>query len=218
MPRFPFRLATLALLIVIIGLATALFVQQRRYTAVVKAQKADAARDERILDRYTVELATQRKLNELQAKGALPSLATSSLQSSGNDAKLAINVDDIGTKVTLVGRLGQPLGKMMKLRGSWKYPDGLAKDYSLRFTVTEVNDHKLATPVEFNIAQIKARTEDDKDAIPEYKREKDLDGVAWTLNAYETGRFSVVPQRGFSVALPYWQRAFTSEVVGTVAP
>jgi hypothetical protein len=149
--------------------------------------------------------------------GVFVSNATSSLQSGGNDAKLAINVDDIGTKVTLVGRLGQPLGKMMKLRGSWKYPSDLVKDYSLRFTITEVNDHRLATPVEFNIAQIKARTEDDKDAIPEYKHQKDLDGVAWTLNAYETGRFSVIPQHGFSVALPYWQRTFTSEVVGTVA-
>jgi hypothetical protein len=150
--------------------------------------------------------------------GIFVSIATSSLQSGGNDAPVAINVDDIGTKVTLVGRLGQPLGKMMKLRGSWKYPSGLVKDYSLRFTVTEVNGQKLPTPVEFNIAQIKASTEDDKDAIPEYERRKDLIGVAWTLNAYETGRFSVIPQRGFSVALPYWQRPFTSEVVGTVAP
>ena len=150
--------------------------------------------------------------------GIFVSIATSSLQSGGNDATLAINVDDIGTKVTLVGRLGQPLGKMMKLRGSWKYPNGVMKDDSLWFTVTAVNGHKLATPVEFNIAQISARTDDDKDAIPEYKHQKDLDGVAWTVNAYETGRFSAIPQHGFSVALPYWQRTFTSEVVGTVAP
>jgi hypothetical protein len=149
--------------------------------------------------------------------GVFVSNATSSLRSGGNDAKLAINVDDIGTKVTLVGRLGQPLGKMMKLRGSWKYPDGVAKDYSLRFTVTAVNDHKLATPVEFNIAQISARTEDDKDAIPEYKHQKELDGIAWTLNAYETGRFSAVPDDGVAVQLPYWWRTFTSQVVGTVA-
>ncbi len=150
--------------------------------------------------------------------GIFLSIATSSLQSGGNDATLAINVDDIGTKVTLVGRLGQPLGKMMKLRGSWKYPRGLVKDDSLRFTVTEVNGHKLATPVELNIAQIRARSDDDKDAIPQYQHQKALDGVAWTLNAYETGRFSAVPQSGFSVALPYWQRTFTSEVVGTVVP
>ncbi len=149
--------------------------------------------------------------------GIFVSIATSSLQSRGNDAKLAINVDDIGTKVTLVGRLGQPLGKMMKLRGSWKYPNGLAKDYSLRFTVTEVNGHKLATPVEFNIEQISARTQDDKGAIPEYERRKDLDGVAWTLNAYETGRFSAYPS-DVVVQHPYWWRTFTSEVVGTVVP
>jgi hypothetical protein len=130
---------------------------------------------------------------------------------------LAINVDDIGTKVTLVGRLGQPLGKMMKLRGSWNYPSGLEKDYSLRFTVTVVNDHKLATPVEFNIAQIKPRTKDHEAAIPEYKRRKDLVGVTWTLNAYETCRFSEIPSDVIA-QVPYWQRTFTSEVIGTVEP
>jgi hypothetical protein len=130
---------------------------------------------------------------------------------------LAINVDDIGTNVTLVGRLGWPLGKMMKLRGSWNYPNGRVKGYSLRFTVTAVNDDKLATPVEFDVAQIKARKGDDKNAIPEYAHHKDLVGVVWTLNAYETGRFSRTPFDAHAQR-PYWQDTFTSYVVGTVVP
>ncbi len=150
--------------------------------------------------------------------GIFVSIGTSSLQSGGKDATLAINVDDIGTKVTLVGRLGQPLGKMMKLRGSWKYPNGVMKDASLWFTVTAVNYRKLATPVEFHIAQVSARTEDHKDAIPAHEHQKDLDGVAWTLKAYETGRFSAVPDDGMAVQAPYWYRTFTSEVVGTLVP
>ena len=150
--------------------------------------------------------------------GTFVSIGTSSLQSGGKDATLAINVDDIGSKVTLVGRLGQPLGKMMKLRGSWKYPNGVMKDSSLWFTVTAVNDRKLATPVKFHIAQVSARTEDHKDAIPAHEHEKDLDGVAWTLKAYETGRFTAVPDDGMAVQAPYWYRTFTSEVVGTVVP
>jgi hypothetical protein len=149
--------------------------------------------------------------------GIFVSIGTSSLQSGGKDAALAIYVDDIGTKVTLVGCLGQPLGKMMKLRGSWKYPRDLVKDNSLRFTVTVVNDHKLVKPVEFNIAQINARTKDHEDAIPKYERHKDLVGVTWTLSAYETGRFSAIPS-DVIVQLPYWHRPFTSEVVGTVEP
>jgi hypothetical protein len=150
--------------------------------------------------------------------GTFVSIGTSSLQSGGQDATLAINVDDIGPKVTLVGRLGQPLGKMMKLRGSWKYPDGVMKDSALWFTVTAVNDRKLAKPVEFHIAQVSARTEDDKDAVPADEHEKDLDGVAWTLKAYETGRFSAVPDDGMAVQRPYWYRTFNSQVVGTVVP
>jgi hypothetical protein len=104
------------------------------------------------------------------------------------------------------------------LQGLWKYPanpGGMEKDNSLRFKVTAVNDRKLAKPVEFNIARIRARTEHHQNAIPEYEHLKDLVGVAWTLNAYETGRFSASPS---NVAKPYWNRTFTSEVVGTVVP
>jgi hypothetical protein len=65
-------------------------------------------------------------------------------------------------------------------------------------------------------------TRDDKNAIPSYEHRKPLEGVSWTLRAYETGRFNVTPlaywkERGFGIpAPPYWAKAFTTELVGIV--
>lgn len=145
-------------------------------------------------------------------------------QSQEKDKPLSINVEDIGTKVTLIGRLGEPLGKMMNLQGTWKYPEGDVKDSSLRFTVNLVNGHKLAKAVEFNIAQISARSGDGKDAIPVYERRGSLNGVTWNLRAYETGFLRVTPNEDRTgrfapvPAIPYWYRPFTSQLNGTIQP
>lgn len=136
-------------------------------------------------------------------------------RSGEKDTPLSVNVEDIGKRVILIGRLGVPLGKMMKLQGRWHYPDELEKDDSLRFTVTHVNDRKLREPVEFDIAQIKAVTQAGKNAVPVHQREKTLDGVRWTLLAYETGRITSTPDDGL-VQTPHWIRPFTSELRGTV--
>jgi len=131
---------------------------------------------------------------------------------------IAISVEDIGTKVTLVGRLGEPLGKLMEVKGTWGYPDARVKDYSLRFRVSHVNGKRLPKPVEFNVAQVKAATRSGKNAIPQFKDHKTLEGVSWTLRAYETGRFRGVPEEldTAASASPYWWKTFTSELVGVV--
>ncbi len=52
--------------------------------------------------------------------------------SAGREPATAVSVEDIGTKVALVGRLGEPLGTMMEVRGNWAYPkNSVVKDYSL---------------------------------------------------------------------------------------
>lgn len=137
-----------------------------------------------------------------------------------------VSVADIGTKVALVGRLGQPLGAMMTLRGRWAYPvesPGPVKDNSIRFTVSHVNGKQLAQPVEFNVAQIDAVSADGKSAIPGRREgQAALDGVSWTFRAYETGRFDKIPEeywkeRGTGPpGLPYWTTTFTSKLVGIV--
>jgi hypothetical protein len=74
MPRLRFRLATLALLIVIIALATALLVQWRRERVLkvhVQFLEAVIARDQTPLDRmafYRLEYARQTEANKLRAE------------------------------------------------------------------------------------------------------------------------------------------------------
>jgi hypothetical protein len=61
-----------------------------------------------------------------------------------------------------------------------------------------------------------------KKAIPSYEHRKSLEGVSWTLRAYETGRFEVTPlaywkERGLGIpAAPYSAKTFQSELVGIV--
>ena len=74
MPRFRLRLATLGLLIVIIALAVALVVQQRRETALnahIQALEADSAVLQRVHERLIV--TRQRQIDELRSKIARPS-------------------------------------------------------------------------------------------------------------------------------------------------
>ena len=91
-------------------------------------------------------------------------------------------------------------------------------------TVNFIDEHVLARPIEFNIAQISAHSKDGKDAIPAYKDQKALDGVTWTLHAYENGTISVYPvpldaKKGKvapAPSRPYYSRPFTSHLIGTV--
>jgi hypothetical protein len=143
--------------------------------------------------------------------------------SADHEPAVTVSVEDIGTKVTLVGRLGEPLGKMMEVKGTWAYPeDPRVKDYSLRFRVSDVNGKRLPKPVEFNVAQVEAATPAGGSAIPKPEGHKALDGVSWTLRAYETGRFDDVPEeyrKDLGTAPPqppYCQRTFTSQLVGVV--
>lgn len=150
--------------------------------------------------------------------------------SQAGKEKVRINVDDIGKKVVLIGRLGEPLGTWVTLKGTWELPKlELVKDYSLRFMVTRINDRELSTPIEFNIAQIQARLKNGKDALPAHEHREALDGVTWTLRAYETGYLLVAPMPEVvnpggrippAPQVPYYSRPFTSNLVATlqVAP
>jgi hypothetical protein len=149
---------------------------------------------------------------------------TSSLLSSDEDKPkpAVVSVIEIGSKVTLIGHLGQPLGTMVDVTGTWDYPDETAKDYSLRFKISHVNSKRLDRSVELNVAQVNAVTRDGKEAIPDRANHKQLAGVSWTLRAFETGRFHVTPdeylkETGQRIsAAPYWWDTFESELVGIV--
>lgn len=147
----------------------------------------------------------------------------SSLWGQANSGASKVSVDDLGRSVTLVGRLGVPLGVTMEIRGRWSMPAKTVKDYSPRFTVTNVDGRELRRPVEFNIDQITVGTPDHKDALPDWRRWNKLDGREWSLVAYETGYIEMSPdeygekQPVFPiVAGPYYAEPFTSKIIAAM--
>ncbi len=135
-----------------------------------------------------------------------------------------MSVDEIGRNLILIGRLKKPLGTLMTIRGKWHYPDARGKDDSLRFAVTHVDGHRLAEPLEFDVAQVEVNTKSGKKAIPPYERQKQLDGAEWTLKAYETGSLLISPPIGpdgkeaVAEQAAYYTRPFTSKIVGVLQP
>lgn len=151
------------------------------------------------------------------------------LTSADEPRKVVVSVADIDRTVTLIGRLGQPLGTMMEVRGTWKYPpaqkspDGKLlskKDDSLRFVVSQVNGKSLDPPLELH--RVRARTRDGVDAIALEKKKGALVGDTWTMRGYETGRYTTVPEDYWKesgigpVATAVWQQPFQTEFVGIV--
>lgn len=168
--------------------------------------------------------------------------ATVSPQQSPNaTATVVIRVDDIGktqprvTAVTLLGRLGKPLGTKLQLRGRWKVLQAQRVPYyvrsPVRFIVFEVNGNQLPESVELGHDQVEADfvewlTDDHREvptrtnAMP--PNPESLDGEEWTITAYETGRFIAVPNEGFDkeVVFPVVHaldfNRFRSRIVGAV--
>ena len=72
------------------------------------------------------------------------------------------------------------------------------------------------------MAQVKAVTKRNENAIPMYEERQRLEGVTWTMRAFETGRDNSIPldyikESGQGIgAVPYWFGPFTSELVGVV--
>lgn len=156
--------------------------------------------------------------------------ASRNLPADGKSPQVSVNVEDIGSKVQLIGRLGQPLGKMMTVSGRWFYPakpGEMLKDDSMRFLVTHVNQKKLAKEIDFNIAVMHLTTKDGQNVIPNHwKDQNSLHGQAWTLQVYETGSLCVEQMQSWQdrwkeqgiplKPLPYWCRPFVSELHGYV--
>lgn len=133
------------------------------------------------------------------------------------------SVDDIGKNLILVGRLQKPLGTMMTVRGRWRIPDGVPKDASPRFTVSHVEGKRLDQPIEFHIAQLSVFTKRGASAIPPHDRQSDLDGVEWTLWAYEIGSVELYPEDFWKAVPPmpepgFLAPPFSSKLVGLHQP
>ena len=159
---------------------------------------------------------------------------------SSSDPNIAIRVDDIGKvrpigqAVTLIGRLGRPLGTKLQLRGRWKLrqvsrvPNYIQSPF--RFVVFEVDGNQLAESVEFGHDQIKAEflkwSAEDQAADPKRTNAmpselEQLNGKEWVMTAYETGRFIAAPmehegKRVFPVVYAVDFNRFRSRIVGVV--
>jgi hypothetical protein len=137
-------------------------------------------------------------------------------------APIDVSVEDIGSRVNLIGRLGKPIGAMMTVRGKWHFPSEHVKDYSLRFTVSHVDGQQLDMPIEFNIDQLNVVNKNGSSAIPPLSKHEQLNGTDWTFRAFETGTIRMSPDEYWlereAHAMPYYFRPFTSELTGILQP
>lgn len=104
--------------------------------------------------------------------------------STGGEQKsepIMVNSSDIPDKVRILGKLGQPLGQLVTVRGKWTTPF-LSKPAELPvFIVNQVNDRPLDKPVEFiNVEPVGGR---------EAEFAKKTVGEEWVLRGVETGGF-----------------------------
>lgn len=103
-------------------------------------------------------------------------------------SSVEVRVGDINAgRVRLIGRLGEPLGQMLTVAGTWKESDRKSGD--LEFVADRVNGTLLREPVIFKEPRVKVVK------AVSYKL-----GTRWTLRAYETGEFTVTPEA-------YWKES-----------
>lgn len=142
------------------------------------------------------------------------------------DGKLQISVDDLGKTAELVGRLGQPLGTWVTIKGKWALPDSREKPSGLKFTVTHVSGTKLGRPAEFDVSLVEVVDRRGNDVTPKWEDRNKFDGQTWTLKGYETGEFHIRPPEYYReigsdpglMAKPDFLRAFTSRIDGILQP
>lgn len=152
-----------------------------------------------------------------------------------SDKPRQIDVSKIGNSVSLIGKLGKPLGTKMQIKGTWvKYVDGEPPQLS----VTQVDGMQLDQPVLFFKAQINATITgvpismahpftypESISAYSGYEKYaySSLIGKKWTMMAYETGYISIThsdfdPKKEVHPSMPYWFEPFTPILVGVVIP
>jgi hypothetical protein len=125
--------------------------------------------------------------------------------------KQQVSIEDLGTTIEIVGRLGLPLHTLATFDGHWERPNS-DKDDSLYFLVTKVNEHTLPEGVKIHLVDV---------VDSEDKRVEPAEGESWSLRGYETGFFMTAPatyeikqnQLGL-VARSRWGRFCTSKVRG----
>lgn len=140
-----------------------------------------------------------------------------------SDKAVEVSVAEIGRTVTLVGRLGQPLGTMVSIRGTWRLPDARSKDQSPHFVVSHVDGRKLARSVALHIDDMHLKGKGGRNVKPPNDEYETLDEQTWTLRGYESGRFSRTPpeywtESGVGVPAKRGEPPFSFEFIGFREP
>lgn len=136
--------------------------------------------------------------------------------------KVQVPVSAVGSSVLLIGRLGQPLGKMMTIQGVWKMNAPVSKDGAIHFHVSHVNENRLEEPVVFHNGHCKLLNETGQPTGPTYESQQQFDGWQCTLRAYETGGIEGSPlefykETGGGVPQTMYDGLrFVSKIVGVV--
>lgn len=115
---------------------------------------------------------------------AISWLAATLLTTSVSAADRVSSVD-LGRAVTVVGRLGQPLGHVVRIEGAAvesDHPRGKGQDNTLFFRIATVEGRALPKPVVIEIVFFSSSN-----------TRKLLAGERQVLLGYETGRFSGLP-------------------------
>jgi hypothetical protein len=99
---------------------------------------------------------------------------------SSTDEITMISYKDIPNRVQIVGKLGRPLGELVKVRGRWKEGDK-SKPSGPVFVVEELDENVLTSPVEFSSDKVTPVLRRPNDPTP-------VVGKVWEFRGVETGR------------------------------
>jgi hypothetical protein len=93
---------------------------------------------------------------------------------------------DIPGSVSIIGRLGQPLGTIVEVKGTWRQPDPGPTPEGIQFVVQSVDGVKLDEEIAFSEGDVRAAF-DGVDVRPSRR------GQTWTLVVAELGGFEGIP-------------------------
>jgi hypothetical protein len=101
-----------------------------------------------------------------------------------------VKTKDFIEKVTVVGELGQPLGKLVTIRGRWEKRDAPKDFKECYFVISQVNGNRLTKPIEWKSWQI--------GPVRFLGKEKSYsEGDQWELRGYESGLFSGIVDEAY---------------------
>lgn len=122
---------------------------------------------------------TSRDSTRLAAVGLLVLLASILIAGDQKREPRKVQYSDIPERVQIIGKLGQPLGQLVSVRGRWTA--FLAKPSPPAFMVNQLNGRLLDPPAEFD------------DVEPAWEKDAEFAertvGEEWELRGVETGGF-----------------------------